>query len=401
MKQIERYIFRRMATLALWSLVAATLLVLTTQVLIRINVLTTTSEAFTAFLKIAGALIPSVMVIVIAFALLIGVAQVLWGLNSDSELVVMEAAGAGPSTVFRPVLALSLAMSLLALVVGNFVEPWSNRKLYDTLATASADLFSVAVQSGSFQKLEDGLYIQINEMLPGGEFSGIFLSDMRNEGQELIYFAQRGSIETVDDDQLLVLIDGQVQRRDTNSEQISIVTFTSYALDLSAFLPSSDGSRTLRPREQSTAYLLDPPEDDFFQKQYPNLIKEELIQRLTGWMYPLAFGLISFAFLGRAYSNREEHLFNIGLMAAIALGIRGFGFYSVEAGGKSATMEILSYAVPASAIVIFGALAIMGTGVRMPKGWVRLNSALIDRADAAYRRLTEWRAGRARTGGGA
>jgi hypothetical protein len=93
MKQIERYIFRRMSSLTFWSLSAVTLLVLTTQVLIRVNVLTTTGQAFGAFAMLAATLIPSVVPIVAAFALLIGVSQVLSSMNSDSELVVVEAAG--------------------------------------------------------------------------------------------------------------------------------------------------------------------------------------------------------------------------------------------------------------------------------------------------------------------
>jgi lipopolysaccharide export system permease protein len=194
MKQIERYIFRRMSSLTFWSLSAVTLLVMTTQVLIRVNVLTTTGQAFGAFAMLAATLIPSVVPIVAAFALLIGVSQVLSSMNSDSELVVVEAAGVPPTTVLKPVLALSAAISLMVLVVSNFIEPWSNSKLYDVIAQAQSDLFSVAVRSGAFMKLEDGLYVQVNEKLPGGELGGIFLSDTRTEGNETIYYARSGVI---------------------------------------------------------------------------------------------------------------------------------------------------------------------------------------------------------------
>jgi Predicted permeases len=392
MKQIELYILRRMATLTFWSLVAATLLVLTTQVLLRINVLTTTGQAFSAFLKLSAALIPSVMVIVLPFALLVGVAQILWSLNSDSELVVMEAAGAGPGTVFRPVLLLALAMSFLTVAVGNLVEPWANRKLYDIIAEASADLFSVAVRSGNFQRLDNGLYVQINEMLPGGEFGGIFLSDMRVEGKELVYFAKRGSIQRIGDDKLLLLLDGQVQQRSTGSNQISMVTFTSYALDLSAYLPTSSGG-VRRPREQYTSYLLNPDPNDYYAKNLPYVMKEELVQRLTSWMYPLAFGLIAFVFLGKAHSHREEHLVNVGLMSMTAIGLRGFGFYSTDAAGRGIVMEMLAYGVPLAFIVVFGALAITGRSLRAPKAWLRLNGAILDFALERYRRFLAWRTG--------
>lgn len=386
MNQIERYILRRMASLTFWSLTAATLLVMTTQVLIRVDVLTTTGQAFGAFMLLAATIIPSVISVVAPFALLIGVSQVLSGMNSDSELVVIEAAGARPATVLRPVMALSVALSIMVLLVANFVEPWSNRKLYDVLAQAQSDLFSVAVRSGTFMKLEDGLYVQVNEKLPGGALSGIFLSDTRTDGTEAIYYAKSGVIQPEGDTNILLLLDGELQQRDTSNDQISIVTFSSYALDMAAFVPAGQNAAR-RPKEQSTGYLLAPPSDDYYAGNAPYIIKEELVQRFSTWLYPLAFGLIAFTFLGKARSNRHEQFQNGALVAGIALGARGFGFYSVEEAGASSAMEVLSYLVPGMLIVLFGALAVTGHTLTIPKAWARLNDRIIETASA---RLARW-----------
>lgn len=390
MKQIERYILRRMASLTFWSLTAATLLVLTTQVLIRVDVLTTTSQALGAFLLLAATLVPSVLSIVAPFALLIGVSHVLSAMNTDSELVVVEAAGVQPATVLKPVLILSTAISILVLLVSNFVEPWSNRKLYDVLAQAQSDLFSVAVRSGTFMRLEDGLYVQVNEKLPGGEMGGIFLADTRTEGNESIYYAKSGIIKPLGDTNILFLVDGELQQRDLSNNQISIVTFSSYALDMAAFLPA--GKSTLRrPKEQPTSYLLNPAEDDAFVTSVPWLLKEELVQRFSTWMYPLAFGLIAFTFLGKARSNRHEQFQNGALVAGITLGTRGFGFYTSDGAGTSFLMEFLSYAIPAGMIVLFGLLALTGRTLTIPKPWARMNDRLIEAVSA---RIERWQRGR-------
>jgi lipopolysaccharide export system permease protein len=387
MKQIERYILRRMASLTFWSLAAVTLLVMTTQVLIRVDVLTTTGQAIGAFMLLAATIIPSVISIVAPFALLIGVGQVLSGMNSDSELVVVEAAGARPATVLKPVMALSVTLSILVLLVSNFVEPWSNRKLYDVLAQAQSDLFSVAVRSGTFMQLENGLHVQVNEKLPGGALSGIFLSDTRAEGTEAIYYAKNGVIRPVGETNVLLLLDGELQQRDLSNDQISIVTFTSYALDMAAFVPAGQ-SAARRPKEQSTAYLLNPPTGDHYADTSPHIVKQELVQRFSSWMYPLAFGLIAFTFLGKARSNRHEQFQNGALVAGIALGARGFGFYSVEEAGLDPVMELLSYALPLGLIALFGALAITGRALTIPKAWARLNDQLIE---AVVARLTRRR----------
>ena len=401
MKQIERYIFRRMSLLTFWSLTAVTLLVMTTQVLIRVNVLTTTGQAFGAFMLLAATLIPAVMSIVAPFAVLIGVSQVLAGMNSDSELVVIEAAGVPPATVLRPVLMLSASVSLIVLLVSNIVEPWSNNKLYDVLAQAQSDLFSVAVRSGTFMKLEEGLYVQVNEKLPGGELGGIFLSDNRAENNETIYYARNGVIRTSEEtgSNILYLVDGELQQRDLTNNRISIVTFSSYALDMAAFVPAGSAPAR-RPSEQSTLYLLNPDKDDYYYDSPKNLMTQELVKRFSGWMYPLAFGLVAFSFLGKARSNRHEQFQNGALVAAIALGCRGLGFYSNEAAGLSATMEAVSYLVPAGLMLVFGYLTLTGRTLTIPKAWAQLNDRLFDAATALLSRLQGGR-GKAGEGGSA
>ena len=395
MKQIERYILRRMSLLTFWSLVAVTLLVMTTQVLIRVNVLTTTGQALGAFLLLAATLVPSVLSVVAPFALLIGIGQVLSSMNSDSELVVIEAAGVKPATVLKPVIALSATVSILVLLVGNFAEPWSNRKLYDVLAQAQSDLFSVAVRSGTFMRLEDGLYVQVNEKLPGGELGGIFLADSRTEGNETVYYARSGVIKSFGETDILYLVDGELQQRDLSSNQISIVTFTSYALDMAAFVPAGKAAAR-RPKEQSTSHLLNPPEDDYYFQKAPFVIKQELVQRFSTWLYPLAFGLVAFTFLGKARSNRHEQFQNGAIVAGITLGARGFGFYSNDEAGFSVFMEFLSYAVPVGLIVVFGFLALTGRTLTIPKAWARLNGRLYE---AVTVRIDRWQNGR-RTAGG-
>ncbi|OCW55821.1 LptF/LptG family permease [Hoeflea olei] len=385
MKQIERYILRRMCLLSFWSLTSVTLLVMTTQVLIRVDVLTTTGQALGAFMMLAATLIPSVLAIVTPFAVLIGVSQVLSGMNADSELVVVEAAGVTPATVLKPVMVLSVVGSIMVLLLSHFVEPWSNRKLYDVLAQAQSDLFSVAVRSGTFMQLEDGLYVQVNEKLPGGELGGIFLADSRTEGNETIYYARSGVIRTSGDKRILYLVDGELQQRNLTNNQISVVTFTSYALDMAAFVPAGQAA-VRRPKERETSYLLAPDADDYYVKNAPFIIKQELTERFSTWLYPLSFGLVSFVFLGKARSNRNEQFQNIAIVAAITISARGFGFYSADEAGSSKLLEYLTYGIPLTMIVVFGYLALTGKALTIPRGWARVNARLFDLVAAQFQR---------------
>ncbi|NJR13063.1 MAG: hypothetical protein HC779_00465 [Phyllobacteriaceae bacterium] len=63
--------------------------------------------------------------------------------------------------------ALGIAGSITVLLLTVWVEPASSRQVRDLVIRAASDLLSSAIQSGTFKQVEDGLFIQIAEKLPG------------------------------------------------------------------------------------------------------------------------------------------------------------------------------------------------------------------------------------------
>lgn len=396
MNLIERYIFRRAARLTLVTLAATTVVVLITQVLIYVNVLTDSGQAITTFLKLAVTLVPAMMVVVTPFALLIGASQTLSQMNADSELAVIEGAGGSQKITAKPILILGIVLTLLTLVTALVVEPWSNRQLRTIVSEAGADLVRLAVQSGSFKRLDEGLYIQIAEQLPGGGFGGIFIADMRDDKTELIYYARRGVILPQGERDLLVMSEGEIQRRAVATGEISIIQFASYAIDFSQFSPAGK-TTAFMPKERSTAFLLNPDPNDYFAKARPDMLRSELNRRFSEWLFPVAFGLIAVYFAGGARSNRQERLWSLTVAAFVALGIRGTGFFFMNASGISRPMTVLTYALPLVTIAIFAGLLVSGRQLRIP-GWIdNWGSALLAWAErqriALQLRLAGYRAG--------
>ncbi len=396
MNLIERYIFRRTARLTLITLAATTVVVLITQVLIYVNVLTDSGQAITTFLNLAVMMIPAMVVIVAPFALLVGASQTLSGMNADSELAVIEAAGGSQKITAKPVLALGLALSLGALTIAMFVEPWSNRQIRTIVTEAGANLVRLAVQSGQFKRLDDNLYIQIAEQLPGGTFGGIFIADSRDEKTELIYYARQGMIIQQGERELLVMSSGEIQRKTVASGELSIIKFASYAIDFSQFGPAGS-TPTYLPKEQTTAFLLNPDPNEHFAKKFPHVIRSEIHRRFSEWMFPLAFGLIAAYFAGGARSNRQERIWSLTAATTTAVVLRGLGFAFMNASGKSQTMMILTYAIPLGTILVFAVLLASGRQLTMPVWLVNRGSAALARIEALLRRVAP--AGRTGAGG--
>lgn len=393
MKQIERYIFIRVMILSVGTLVTTTAIALTTQVLIRVNLLSSTGQSLLTFLELAGLLVPSMLVIVMPFALMIGASQTLSTMNSDSELAVIEASGGSRMLTARPILILAIVMALVTLVTSVIVEPWTNRQIRDLLNSASADLFSVAVQSGTFHEVEQGLHVQVGEKLPGGKLGGIFLSDRRDETTDTIYYAKYGAFVESDGKDILLMSDGELHRQAKSDGDVSIIRFATYALDLSLIGGGSATGGSYYAKERPTNFLLNPdPNDDVYQRS-PAQFTEEINKRFSEWLFPLLFGLIAVYFLGKAHSNRHEQVWSVVTAASIAFAMRGFNFYTVNQSGTSQVFAILCYAVPVGGILLFSVLMATNWSFRAPKLLVEQTAGLLSGKESLATNIGHWFAG--------
>jgi lipopolysaccharide export system permease protein len=392
MKVVERYILRRTLEVFAAALFWTLAIVWTTQVLARIDLVTDSGQSALTFFEIATLILPSIIPIVIPFALIIAIAQTLSVMNTDSELVVVAAAGSSRSTVIRPVIILALAASVFSFAVDNGVDPYARERGRQLVAAARADLLSLVIQEGTFRKIDEGLFVQVGERLPDGQLGSIFVADSREEGVDLVYYAKKGSVVESEDKSLLVMSDGVVHRKAPAGE-VSVIRFTSYAFDLSAF-SSSDGKITMFPKDRTIAYLLDPdPNDQVFQEK-PQSFRAELHRRFTEWLYPLVFALIALAVAGDARSHREARINPLITAVTIALFVRWLGFFATNQAQSSAAFTPFVYAVPivASGVAIWFIRS--NRTMELPIAWAERLAAIGRNTGERFGRLWQRIAGR-------
>ena len=386
MKVIELYILRR--TLAIFAAALAWVLVIvwTTQVLNRIDLVTGSGQSAATFFAVAAMALPAVIPIIMPFAMGIAVAQALATMNTDSELVIISAAGSPRSTVIRPILLIAVAASIAAFAINNAVEPAARQKLRQILASANADLITTVLREGTFQELEDGVYAQISERLPNGQLGGIFVADTRDEEARLIYYARRGAAVQRDGASVLVMQDGQIQRQSADGD-VSTIRFDSYAFDLSEFISNTGGEPTLHPKDRYLSFLLNPdPEDDFYAKN-PQIFRAEMHMRFSEWLYPIVFALIGIAVAGDARSFREARLHPMVTTMAIGLFVRWAGFYAGNEAEKVPFFSVVLYAVPIGAIAVCIFFIATNRMMELPTSWVERLAANMQRLRDAATRL--------------
>src|SRR6185503_11215432 len=96
MGSISRYIFRTTFGAFLVVLVSLTLLIWVTQALRDVDIMTNQGQTVLVFIGITGLIIPLLVLVIAPIALLIAVAHTLNKMSTDSEIIVMNAAGMSP-----------------------------------------------------------------------------------------------------------------------------------------------------------------------------------------------------------------------------------------------------------------------------------------------------------------
>lgn len=386
MKVLERYILHRILVQSAAAAAASLGMVWVVQALTKVNLVTDTGQSIGSFLYLSLLILPAIVPIVMPFAVLIGTAQTLNTMNTDSELAVIHGVGTPKIMIYRPIMIVAAIAAAITLIFGNFIEPSSRQTARQLVSDARADLLSLLIQEGSFRQIDTNLYMQVSKRSAGGVLNGLFIADSRDPALDMVYYAKEGSLLKRDDANLLLMTDGEIHRRAVKDGQVSVIRFTSYAFDLSEF--SSAGSLPqLLPKDQTTAYLLNPkPNDPIFQKR-PLLYTTEFHRRMSEWMYPLAFAAIAIGACGMARTNRQSSAAAMLNTVAAAFLLRWIGIFAEDSAEASRQAGIFVYLVPLLGILVPLWLASRNIPIEWPAAWRIWFSARLYALQAAFSAL--------------
>ena len=349
MGSINEYILRTTLGAFLIVLVSLTAVIWVTQALRDIDIMTSQGQTILVFVGITGLIIPLLVLVIAPIALLIAVAHVLNKLSNNSEIIVMNAAGMSPWVLFRAFVAAALVVSLLVGAISAYFAPKGLRMLRDWLTEVRANVVSSIVQPGRFTTIENGVTIHIRERRPNGQLAGIFLDDRRNPSERITVLSEIGELLDNESGTYLVLQKGIVQREETGQRDPAMVVFDRYAFDLSQFAGGAQSAK-YSIRERYLWQLLFPDPKDQFYVEQPGQFRAELHDRLMAPLYPLAFVVIAYAYLGAPRTTRQSRTLSmLGAIGGVAL-LRLIGFASTVFGAAVPWMLAVQYLTLIAAI---------------------------------------------------
>jgi lipopolysaccharide export system permease protein len=175
----------------------------------------------------------------------------------ESEMVIWLVSGRGLRSLLSPMLRFAWPTFLAVGVLVLWVWPWSNQQtaeLRDRFQRRG-DLERVA--PGQFQESANGLRVFFidKESAELKEGKNVFISSSEH-GKQSVTSAQRGHIESIQDEQFLILNQGQRLEQSHTTTDLKISDFKEYGTRISKTVQTSD---IVPPKAISTLNLINNP----------------------------------------------------------------------------------------------------------------------------------------------
>lgn len=331
-------------------LFVVTTIVWMTQTLQRVDILVEYGQGFAVFGFLSILIIPSLLAVIIPFAVFGATVYALYRMHTDSEIAVMFAAGVGRARIAAPLLLVTFVGALATFYVNVDLMPRSYRVLKERIADIRADFASSLLRSGEFTNVVDGFTIYVEEARPGGQFIGLLINDHRNGESPETYMAERAVLQETETGPIMFLRNGNIQRVAQYTGDVSFIRFEEWAININNF---NQGPREfdLELTERYLGELFNPDLSRPYDRANANKLIAEGHARIASPIYAFAYVLAGlYALIGGAYSRRG-YFVRVAAAGAAIFALRVTGFLAQGFAEQSGEYWLV-YAPPGSLTVI-------------------------------------------------
>ncbi len=293
MSSLTRYIFRQLTGPLFVVSVTLTGVVWLTQSLRFLDLIINRGLSTTSFLYLTLLLLPGFLTLILPIAAFCAILFVYYRLDSDSELVVMRAAGLSQARLLEPVLWMASLLAIVLFSLTLYIQPLGFRTFKDMQFVVRHNFAPVLVQEGVFNTFTAGVTVYVRQRLPNGELLGLLIHDSRDETRPVTMMAERGKLMMTDGGPRFVMVSGNRQEVDHTDGQLSLLYFDKYTLDLGK-IATTPGVRWREAGERYVGELFNP-NDSADDVRNMNKLRAEGHRRLVTPFYALALAMIALA----------------------------------------------------------------------------------------------------------
>jgi lipopolysaccharide export system permease protein len=297
MKLYLFYLLRQLALPTLFATLALSGAIWLSQSLRFVDLIVNKGIPATTFIYLTALLYPSLLMVILPFALFCGVLFVYHRLAVESELTVLKAVGLSNLQIAAPCLLLAMVVTGIGYAISLYFMPLAFRDFRDLQLSIERDFSYLMLQPGVFNTPADDLTVYVRAYRPDGGLEGVVVHDERQRRLPVTMLAEEGSLLQGPDGPLFVLERGSRQEfnaKPGENPSLSILHFDRYTLDLAANA-APPGDRSPKPKELYVQELLDPPASLSEARRMGRIAEGH--KRLTWPLNALVFALIGLAAL--------------------------------------------------------------------------------------------------------
>ncbi|MCG6903824.1 MAG: LPS export ABC transporter permease LptF [Rhodobacter sp.] len=259
MARFDRYILSQLMMLFGFFALILVMVYWVNRAVVLFDQLIANGQSAGVFVEFTALTLPNVIRLVLPIAAFAAALYVANRLTSESELLVVQAAGFSPYRMIRPVVAFGLIVAVLVGVLTHFLVPLSVSRLNLRQAEISENITARLLTEGRFLHPSEGITFYIREITPAGELRDIFLMDTRSSAEHVTYSARQALLVRHETGPKLVMFDGMAQALTLDSNRLAITRFKDFAYDIAGLIDTgTPGARGIK--ELSTRELLHPTE---------------------------------------------------------------------------------------------------------------------------------------------
>ena len=351
LRRLDTYIFRQILGPFLFFVLVFTGVIWLTQSLRVIDTVVNNGQSAGVFLEFTALLLPLVLSIVLPVAVFAAVLYAVNRLFTDSEIVVMLAAGLSGRALLRAVGAFSVLVMILVYAITLYFMPAAQREMRDRITQIRGDVAAAFVREGAFLTPVRGVTIYLRETGRSGEMFGVFVQDERDPEQVVTYTAERALLVRDKGDMRLVMFNGVAQSAaEPVATNLSILRFEQLSYDLTE-LSEPGPARFRKPSEMFLPELLSMSAKQAAPRSIGDF-RAEAHEALSGPLYVMALPLLAVAFVISAGFRRQGFTGRILAAAVAGLALRLSGMAAKSAVSGEPSLWPIMYAPPVIGVLV-------------------------------------------------
>lgn len=360
----DRYILKNLAIVTFITAIVLAAIILLTQSLKFLELIIESGASSGAFWILTLLALPRFFEVILPIATMISCLFVYNRMASDSEIVVMRAAGRSPMRLAQPAISIALIVTIILLFITTWLAPTALSSMQQMRQVIKAQYSSLLLRAGVFNEIGEELTVYVHNKNKEGELEGLIIHDSRAElEQPVTILAHKGVILLSDEGQKVLVYQGSRQDFNPKTTGLNRLDFERYTIDL----PEGEEVRLRwkEPDERTFMELLNPDQSVKRDLDSREKFLIEAHRRIVTPFLTLTFTVMALSFLLIGPVNRRGQSVRVSFAVGSVIILQSLYLGAVNQSGQTLIGVFLMYAIAFIPMAIcFALLSSSGESLR-------------------------------------